>query len=264
MDAKTLPPVIAGHEPVLHAQAHSPGCAQCRAAVPAGALVRPAANRGVLCLECADLGGLEFLPSGDVTRRAQQHSRRWAPVVEWNRRRKRYERRGTLVEPAALRQAVAACAADAGRREAKRQADGHRREREELRYRAEFAQMIQKLFPGAPDDVAGEVAAHACEKSSGRVGRCAAAKDFSEKAVTLAVVAHVRHLETSYDRLLAMGYSRERARERIRERLQDVLAAWRRRPAAPRSPAAPPPLPPLSTGNATGRPPAAPPPFFLE
>jgi hypothetical protein len=259
------PKAIPGHEPVFPAHAPAPTCAKCRTVLAPGVLIRPAANHGVLCLDCAGLGGLVLLPAGDVaiTRRAQKYSPRWAPVLKWSPRRKRFERQGILVEPAAQQQAAAACAADAGVREVKREADGRRREREELRYRAEFANLIQKLFPGAPEGVAEEVAAHACEKSSGRVGRCAAAKDFSEKAVTLAVVAHIRHLETSYDRLLAMGYNRNRARDRIRERLQEVLAEWRRRPAAARAKTAPPPAT-ADTSEAMIRPAAAPPPFFLE
>jgi len=38
--------------------------------------------------------------------------------------------------------------------------------------------------------------------------RSAAAKDFDEQAVRLAVTAYIRHTETLYDELLAAGYDR--------------------------------------------------------
>ena len=52
---------------------------------------------GALCLDCADLGHLEFLPSGDaaLTRRATKASRLSAVVVRWSTRRNRYERQGS-------------------------------------------------------------------------------------------------------------------------------------------------------------------------
>ena len=58
-----------------------------------------------LCLTCADLDHLVFLPAGGgaVTRRARKASRLSAVVVQWSRTRKRYERRGILVEEPALK-----------------------------------------------------------------------------------------------------------------------------------------------------------------
>lgn len=57
-----------------------------------------------LCLRCARLDHLVFLPSGDagLTRRARKASATSAVVVRFSRSRKRYERQGLLVEPAAL------------------------------------------------------------------------------------------------------------------------------------------------------------------
>ena len=59
---------------------------------------------GPACLPCAGLGELELLPSGDalLTRRARAASTLGGVVVRWSRTRKRYERIGALVEPAAL------------------------------------------------------------------------------------------------------------------------------------------------------------------
>ena len=71
-----------------------------------------------LCLSCADLDHLVFLPSGDaaLTRRARKQSRLSAVVLKWSRARQRYERQGLLVEDDALTQAEEACEADAATR----------------------------------------------------------------------------------------------------------------------------------------------------
>ena len=64
-------------------------------------------NPGPSCLSCAGLGDLEYLPAGDalLTRRAKAGSKRSAVVVRFSRSRKRYERRGILVQAGALAQA---------------------------------------------------------------------------------------------------------------------------------------------------------------
>jgi hypothetical protein len=61
-------------------------------------------NPGPACLACVGLDDLEFLPAGDalVTRRAKAKSARCAVVVRFSRTRRRYERQGLLVEPAAI------------------------------------------------------------------------------------------------------------------------------------------------------------------
>ncbi len=60
-----------------------------------------------ICLACAGLAHLVYLPSGDpaLTRRAKAKSTLSAVVVRWSRARKRYERQGLLVEPAAIEEA---------------------------------------------------------------------------------------------------------------------------------------------------------------
>jgi hypothetical protein len=59
---------------------------------------------GPLCMDCAQLGHLVFLPRGDaaITRRAAKASDVSAIVVRFSRTRKRYERQGILVERRAL------------------------------------------------------------------------------------------------------------------------------------------------------------------
>jgi hypothetical protein len=47
-----------------------------------------------------------------------------------------------------------------------------------------------------------------------------------EEAITLAVVASVRHEDTEYDALLMSGVSREDARDRIRAAVDRILTAW--------------------------------------
>jgi hypothetical protein len=74
-------------------------------------------------------------------------------------------------------------------------------------------------------ELAQAIARRAGERSSGRVARSAAGKGLDERAVTLAMVASIRHLDTDYDDLLMSGIPREEARERIRAAIDSVLAA---------------------------------------
>lgn len=59
---------------------------------------------GPICLRCADLDHLVYLPAGDapLTRRARKASGLVAVVVRFSRARRRYERQGILVEEHAL------------------------------------------------------------------------------------------------------------------------------------------------------------------
>jgi hypothetical protein len=68
-------------------------------------------DSGPVCMRCAGLDHLVYLPSGDaaLTRRAHRASELSAVVVRFSRSRKRYERQGLLVEPAALTQAQQQC-----------------------------------------------------------------------------------------------------------------------------------------------------------
>ena len=65
------------------------------------------------------------------------------------------------------------------------------------------------------------------ERGSGRVGRTAAGRELDPKAITLAVIAHIRHVHTNYDSLLMRGVRRRDAREQIRGTLDKVLGRWR-------------------------------------
>jgi hypothetical protein len=189
-----------------------------------------AGDRGALCLACADLDHLVFLPSGDaaLTRRARSHSTLAAVVLKWSRARKRYERQGLLVEEQALERAEAECLDDAEARARRRDREAERRADLDAGFVARFAERIRQVFPGCPPDRADRIAAHACQKCSGRVGRSAAAKRCDEEAVEMAVVAHARHRESRYDELLTRGVERRDARDRVREQVDRVLARWRK------------------------------------
>ncbi|MDE3133132.1 MAG: DUF2293 domain-containing protein, partial [Acidobacteriota bacterium] len=65
---------------------------------------------GPVCLACAGMDHLVFLPSGNaaLTRRAKAASGLSAVVVRFSRSRRRYERQGLLVERQALERAEAA------------------------------------------------------------------------------------------------------------------------------------------------------------
>jgi hypothetical protein len=86
------------------------------------AMISLAGDRGALCLTCADLDHLTFLPSGDaaLTPRARKYSTLAAVVLKWSRARKRYERQGLLVEEQALNRAEADCLNDAEARARRR------------------------------------------------------------------------------------------------------------------------------------------------
>ena len=187
-----------------------------------------AGEKGALCLECADLDHLAYLPSGDaaLTRRAKKHSGLWTVVLKWSRARKRYERQGLLVEENALNCAEEECLADAEAREARRIRESGKREVLDRQYVEEYSRRIRLSFPRMPAGLEKKIAEHACLKHSGRVGRSEGAKKFSEKTITLAVVAHVRHEETKYDELLMGGMERLDARAMVKEKIDRVLDTW--------------------------------------
>ncbi|MFD7440289.1 DUF2293 domain-containing protein [Streptomyces sp. NPDC059909] len=201
-------------------------CAECRRGPLERMVLEFNAPR---CLDCADLGHLVFLPRGNaaLTRRAREASSLWAVVVRHNKRRTRYERQGLLVEEAALGRAEAACLADADVRARRRARDAARRAAEDVRFTGTFTAEILRLFPGCPLDRALGIAEHTSVRGSGRVGRTAAGRALDEGAVTAAVRASVRHLDTPYDALLMQGVPRHEARARVAPAIAAVLATWR-------------------------------------
>jgi hypothetical protein len=184
---------------------------------------------GPLCMTCADLDHLVFLPAGDaaLTRRAKKGSGLSAVVVRFSTSRKRYERQGLLVEEPALDEAERQCLADEEARARRRDRDRERRAEQDVEQHLAMVEGIRELFPGCPERRAESIARHATIRGSGRVGRSAAGRALDPEAITLAVVASVRHEDTSYDELLMAGVERGEARRLTRDDVQAVLDGWR-------------------------------------
>ena len=203
-------------------------CDECGEDLGRKAWITLAGEKGALCLSCADLDHLLFLPAGSaaLTRRSRKYSNLSAVVLRWSTRRKRYERQGLLVEAEALERAEAECLADEDVRARRRERAAERRAELDEQYVAQFAGRVREMYPHLPAGRDTEIAEHACLKYSGRVGRSAATKALDAEAVYLAVAAHVRHRETPYDELLMRGFDRHDARSQVRDRVRDVLARW--------------------------------------
>lgn len=213
--------------PEAHISFRDEKCGDCGGPVMEGDLFVYEPDR-IVCLACAGLDRLIFLPSGNtaLTRRATKHSTLSAVVVKYSRRRKRNERQGVLVEPTALETAEAACLSDEDARSRARERAAVRREVLEGEYLKQFEARLLEMYPGCPPEEARSIAEHACEKHSGRVGRSAAAKELADDAIPLAVRAHIRHGHTPYDRYLGNGMKREEARKLVRRRTDEVEAEW--------------------------------------
>jgi hypothetical protein len=87
---------------------------------------------------------------------------------------------------------------------------------------------IAMLFPGCPTSEVAAIAKHTAQRGSGRVGRTEAGRNLEERALTLAVVAAVRHNHTQYDELLASGVDRVTARQQVAPGIEEILAMWRK------------------------------------
>src|SRR5688572_19349719 len=199
-------------------------CNECHEELGRKAWITLKEGKGALCLACAELEQLVFLPTGDaaLTRRARKHSVLSAVVLKFSKARGRYERQGLLVEEKALDKAEFECLADA---EARTRRAVRLRERQAVLdrdYVHEFAKRVREFFPGCPAGREVQIAEHACRKYSGHIGRSAAAKSFDEAAVLLPVAAHIRHRETNYDELLAKEWDRRDARSRVRHQVDEI------------------------------------------
>jgi hypothetical protein len=205
-------------------------CAECGAALFRGELLR-LERETALCMACADLDHLVYLPRGDtaLTRRSRQYSGLSAVVMRFSRSRKRYERQGVLVEADALARAEAECLQDDEARALARERAAAYRERVDARYVAAFAEQVRARYSGCPPEEAEVIAGHACRKYSGRVGRSAQAKQFDPETIELAVRAAIRHRYTDYDDLLCRGYERSEARAAVEHAVTSVADRWKGR-----------------------------------
>jgi hypothetical protein len=218
-----------GNDIVVFISTRNSICGECGQELGRRAWITLDRKKDALCLNCADLDHLVYLPSGDaaLTRRSRKYSGLSAVVVQWSSARKRYERQGLLVENEALERAEKECAADEGARKLARKRAAARRAELDLEYLRSFAGRVREIYPFCPAAREHLIAEHACRKYSGRVGRSAAAKALDEEAVRLAVTAHVRHAETNYDDLLLKGIERRDARENVYSKVSQILDRWK-------------------------------------
>src|SRR6266540_4180452 len=103
-------------------------CSECGEELGRHAWITLFEGKGALCLSCADMDHLLFLPSGDaaLTRRAGKYSTLSTVVLKWSRARKRYKRQGLLVEEFALQRAEQECLADEDARARSREREAQR------------------------------------------------------------------------------------------------------------------------------------------
>jgi hypothetical protein len=202
-------------------------CSECKQELPKGSLLSMEKGEP-LCMQCADLDHLVWLPSGDaaLTRRAKKHSKLWAVIVKFSRARKRYERQGLLVEEGALEQAQDECLADEELREARRERDALRRADQDVDLARSMQAKLMEMFPGCPAKDAESIARHTSVRGSGRVGRSEAGRSLDEEALRLAVIAHIRHRHTTYDQSLMQGRDRSSARHEVRDRIEEIVERW--------------------------------------
>jgi hypothetical protein len=204
-------------------------CSECGAEFSRGSLLFMEKGKP-LCLVCADLDHLVFLPAGNtaLSRRSRKYSPLSAVVVRFSRTRRRYERQGLLVTEAALAQAEQECAADAPERAARRTQAAVLRQAEDREFVQEMTEALLKHYPACPSSEAKAIAEHTGLRGSGRVGRSAAGQALDSGALELAVKAHIRHAHTNYDQLLMRGVERLEARARVRDEIDRVAGTWAR------------------------------------
>lgn len=166
----------------------------------------------------------EYLSPGDatLTRRVKRLAEKRGLTVEedrvWKKRYGRFQTLGYRVPARLIDEARQLCDADKEDRAEKK------RKRQE-RDTTLFADQIRDQFPSCPDDEVLEIADHATEIGSGRVGRSQTCDD----PIFLAVQAHIRHVHTDYDEICDENYrafgdpDRIEARNQVRDRIDDIL-----------------------------------------
>jgi hypothetical protein len=217
---------VAGPEPVVFSILRASQCSQCKAELDSGSFLTLEKGQP-LCMTCADLDHLVFLPRGDtaLTHRARKHSSLSVVVVKFSRARNRYERQGVLVEEAALDKAQEECLSDEEVRARRREREAARRREEDRELVQEMAGKIRAMFPGCPSTEALAIARHTAVRGSGRVGRSASGRALDEHALRLAVIASIRHNHTQYDKLLMQGLERSEARRVVQDKIEEVLSS---------------------------------------
>src|SRR5437867_6489013 len=145
-DNATLP----GSDIVVFSIVRETACSECSAELWKGSFLRME-NGKPLCMECADMDHLVYVPRGDtaLTRRSRKYSTLSAVVVRFSRTRRRYERQGILVEPGALKRAEKECLSDEEQRRIARERASAARERQDQQYIRGFAEASDPVFQAA-------------------------------------------------------------------------------------------------------------------
>lgn len=204
-------------------------CSNCKNPVHLGqAYVAETENHRGTCFACSPFVKSAFLEPGNaaLTRRSKKHSAYCGILFAWNRRRKRFERKGQYVEAKAIAMAEIECEEDAKKRALKNEKAAIKRIEEDKIYVAEFSKAIRARYPNCPKNREVAIAKHACEKYSGRVGRSANAKQFDGEMIDLAVEAHIRHKETNYDSQFNKGITKRTIRSNVKQDITKVLHKW--------------------------------------
>lgn len=205
-------------------------CCSCGRPVPKGhPYVAETENHKGTCFRCSPFVNYTLLHAGNaaMTRRSKKYSTRCAILWEWVPKRKRFQRKGQFVEDSAIEKARIECEKDQGIRLEKNKKAALIRAEKDKAYVAHFAHAIRNRYPYCPKNREFEIAIHACEKYSGRVGRTAGAKEFEPKMIDLAVIAHIRHMETDYDNQFGKGKRKKEIRSEIKYDVQKILVSWK-------------------------------------
>ncbi len=154
-------------------------CSECGEELGRHAWITLVEGKGALCLTCADLDHLTFLPSGNaaLTRRAGKYSTLSAVILQWSRARKRYERQGLLVEEPAPQRAEQECLADEEIRARRREREAERRVELDQEYVMRFAARVRELFPNCPAGREQVIAEHACQTRTAQQCQSSAADE---------------------------------------------------------------------------------------
>jgi len=205
-------------------------CNQCGHKISLGkAYVAESEDSSGTCLSCSPFVAYTLLPPGNValTHRSKKNSANCGVVYAWNQRQKRYDRKGQYVEAEAIRTAKIECANDEEIRAKKNEKAAIVREAKDKEYIQAFAKAIRNYYPNCPPNREFEIAHHACEKYSGRVGRTAYAKIFDIKMIDLAVEAHIRHTETNYDTQFGKGKRKKEIRYEVKDSVKWIMSSWK-------------------------------------
>ena len=143
----------AAPEPIVFSILRASQCSQCKTKLESGSFLNLEQGQP-LCMTCADLDHLVFLPRGDtaLTRRARKHSSLSVVVVKFSRARQRYERQGVLVEEAALDKAQEECLSDEEVRARRRVREAARRQEEDHELVQEMAGKNPSFLPRLPSE----------------------------------------------------------------------------------------------------------------